>query len=62
MMFMKKNGAVISVIALLLFVAMYLNWQYGRVEVSELVNAERNEENRKLYRVRTVHEKMSVRA
>ena len=45
MMFMKKNGAVISVIALLLFVAMYLNWQYGRVEVSELVNAERNEEN-----------------
>ncbi len=29
-MFIKKNGAVISVIVLLLFVAVYLNWQYGR--------------------------------
>ena len=29
-MFIKKNGAVISVIVLLLFVAVYLNWQYSR--------------------------------
>ncbi len=29
-MFIKKNGAVISVIVLLLFVAVYLNWQYDR--------------------------------
>jgi len=37
-MFIKKNGAVISVIVLLLFVAVYLNWQYtrGLNEVSDV--------------------------
>ena len=35
-MFIKKNGAVISVIVLLLFMAVYLNWQYGRVDTNVL--------------------------
>lgn len=34
-MHFKKNGAVISVIVLLLCVAVYLNWSYSRVEDPE---------------------------
>ena len=40
-MFIKKNGAVISVIVLLLFVAVYLNWQYSRgVALDEVSDVE----------------------